>query len=115
LADLPLLVSPRERNARYFDRLILACTRAGLDPLVLLSRPRIVGARSYLIAEGRAFGLIPASTAQHPVPGIVTIPLASPEDVPLEVMWLQNDPRPEVQQFVELVRRIGVSRGPATP
>jgi DNA-binding transcriptional LysR family regulator len=106
LADLPVLLWPRERNPRYYDRLMEVCSRAGLEPLVLVSPPRIIGARSYLISDNRAFGLIPQSTAEHPAPGIVTIPLAAREMLPLELAWLGTDPRPQLHALVELVRRI---------
>jgi len=111
LADLPVLLWPRERNPRYYDRLMEVCSRAGLEPLVLVSPPRIIGARSYLISDNRAFGLIPQSTAEHPAPGIVTIPLATRETLPLELAWLGADPRPQLHAMVELVRRVGAKPG----
>lgn len=111
LADLPVLLWPRERNPRYYDRLMEVCATAGLEPLVLVSRPRIIGARSYLISDNRAFGLIPQSTAGHPAPGIVTIPLAVQELLPLEMAWLDGDPRPQLHAFLDLVRRVGSTGG----
>ena len=106
LADMPLLLWPRERNPAYYDRLLEICANASLDPLVLVSRPRIVGARSYLIAEGRAFGLVPQSTANLVLPGITTIPLAEPELLPMSAAWLADEPRPQVLALVELIRRV---------
>lgn len=111
LADLPVLLWPRERNPRYYDRLMEVCASAGLEPLVLVSRPRIIGARSYLISDNRAFGLIPQSTAGHPAPGIVTIPLATRELLPLEMSWLDGDPRPQLHAFLDLVRRVSSNNG----
>jgi len=108
LSEIPLLLWPRERNPEYYDRLLDICTRASLDPLVLVSRPRIIGARSYLIAEGRAFGLVPESTARVVVPGITTVPLAQPELLPMSVAWLGDEPRGAVLALVELARRVAV-------
>lgn len=113
LADVPLLLWPRERNPEYYDRLLEICAQASLEPLVLVSRPRIVGARSYLISEGRAFGLVPESTANLVLPGITTIPLAEPQLLPMSVAWLADEPRPRVLALVELVRR--VASGGAAP
>ena len=106
LADMPLLLWPRERNPAYYDRLLEICANASLEPLVLVSRPRIVGARSYLIAEGRAFGLVPESTANLVLPGITTIPLAQAELLPMSAAWLADEPRPQVLALVELIRRV---------
>lgn len=110
LADVPLLLWPRERNPEYYDRLLEICEQASLEPLVLVSRPRIVGARSYLISEGRAFGLVPESTANLVLPGITTIPLAQPELLPMSVAWLADEPRPQVLAMVELIRRVAAER-----
>ncbi|MBB5633795.1 DNA-binding transcriptional LysR family regulator [Cryobacterium mesophilum] len=106
LADVPLLLWPRERNPEYYDRLLEICAQASLEPLVLVSRPRIVGARSYLISEGRAFGLVPESTANLVLPGITTIPLVEPQLLPMSVAWLADEPRQQVLALVELVRRV---------
>lgn len=106
LTEVPLLLWPRERNPEYYDRLLEICTNAGLDPLVLVSRPRIMGARSYLIAEGRAFGLVPESTAHIVAPGITAVPLATPELLPMSIMWLAEEPRQSVLDVVELLRRV---------
>lgn len=106
LADVPLLLWPRERNPEYYDRLLEICANASLEPLVLVSRPRIVGARSYLIAEGRAFGLVPESTAGLVLPGITTIPLAEPELLPMSAAWLADEPRTPVLALVELIRKV---------
>lgn len=109
LADLPLLLWPRDRNPAYYDRLMEVCATGGLDPLVVVGRPRIVGARSYLLAEGRAFALIPESTAAHLAEGIVAVPLATPESLPLSLVWLDRDPRPQVQVFIAMIRRLALA------
>jgi DNA-binding transcriptional LysR family regulator len=106
LTDVPLLLWPRERNPEYYDRLLEICSTADLEPLVLVSRPRIVGARSYLISEGRAFGLVPESTAGLVLPGITTVPLAQPELLPMSAAWLADEPRPQVLALVELIRQV---------
>lgn len=106
LVDIPLLLWPRERNPDYYDRVLEICTDAGLEPLVLVSQPRIVGARSYLIADGRAFGLVPESTANLVLPGITTLPLEKPELLPMSAAWLADEPRAHVRALVDLIRQV---------
>lgn len=115
LAETPLLLWPRERNPEYYDRLLEICTSASLEPLVLVSRPRIVGARSYLISEGRAFGLVPESTANLVLPGITAVPLAEPELLPMSAAWLSAEPRPQALAVVELIREVAGEGAPGAP
>lgn len=107
MGDLPLLLWPREQNPEYYDELMRICGDRGLRPLILVSPPRIVSGRSYLIADGRAFGLIPASTAGRITEGVSVIPLEQPATVPLSMVWLARDPRPVVTEFLALVREVG--------
>lgn len=111
LGDLPLLLWQRDRNPAYYDQLMAICTERGLDPLLLVSPARIVGGRSYLIAESRAFALIPASTAGRFTDEITTLPLAQPASLPMSVVWMERDPRPLVATFLDLVREVGAETG----
>ena len=74
---------------------------------MLHSPPLIVGGRSYLIADGRAFGLIPESTATRMTSGIAVLPLSVPATVPLSVLWREEDTRPVVRDLLEVVREVG--------
>lgn len=107
IGDLPLLLWPREQNPQYHDHIMTICAKRGLDPLLLISPPRIVGGRSYLIADGRAFGLIPESTANRLSSDIAAVPLANPATLPMSVLWMERDPRPVVAAFLDLVRQVG--------
>ncbi|MBM2619642.1 LysR family transcriptional regulator [Actinoplanes sp. LDG1-06] len=100
--DLPLLLWPRERHAAYFDHLVGICTDRGLTPLLLAGPPQLVGARSYLISDGRAFTLVPESTAQRPIPGTRAIPLSRPASVPLELLMPRDPARPEIRAVADL-------------
>ncbi|MBU2663784.1 LysR family transcriptional regulator [Actinoplanes bogorensis] len=100
-SGLPLLLWPRERHAAYFDHLVGICRERGLDPLLLAGPPQLVGARSYLISDGRAFTLVPESTAQRPVPGTRAIPLSRPATVPLEIL-MPRDPSPPARLVANL-------------
>lgn len=111
MGDLPLLLWPREQNPPYHDHIMAVCAERGLEPLVLVSPPRIVGGRSYLIADGRAFGLIPESTANRLSSGIAAVPLASQAVLPMSVTWMERDPRPLVAAFIDLIRQVGAQFG----
>lgn len=113
MGDLPLLLWPREQNPAYHDHVMAVCADHGLSPLILISSPRIVGGRSYLIADGRAFGLIPESTAKRMSSDIAAVPLVRPATLPMSMVWMERDPRPLVTTFLDLTRRAGSQLGSA--
>lgn len=113
LGDLPLLLWTREQNPPYYDALLEICTDRGLSPLILVSPPLIVGARSYLIAEGRAFSLVPQSAATHLSTKLRAIPLKKPATLPLEMLSLKHDPRVIVPRFLDIVRSRAAALGTA--
>ncbi|MFJ3958093.1 LysR substrate-binding domain-containing protein [Arthrobacter sp. NPDC090010] len=104
LGDLPLLLWPREQNPGYYDALLGICTDRNLTPLILVSSPLIVGARSYLIAENRAFALVPRSAVGHLAPGTTAVHLKAPARLPLEMLVPAHDPRPDVVSFLDIIR-----------
>lgn len=104
LRDTPLLLWPREQHPDYYDYLIELCRGQGLDPLILMSPPRIVGSRQFLLAEGRAFSLVPRSTAAT-LPGDITgVPLDRPARLPLQMQWRIDDTRHEVAELRQAIR-----------
>ncbi|WP_427005929.1 LysR family transcriptional regulator [Pseudarthrobacter sp. H2] len=111
LGDLPLLLWSREQNPGYYDALLQICYDRGLSPLILVSPPLIVGARSYLIAEGRAFSLVPQSAANHLPASLQAIPLKTRATLPLEMLWLKHDPRVIVPQFLDIIRSKALALG----
>lgn len=115
LGDLPLLLWPRELNPDYYDHLTQICHDAGLTPLILVSPPLIAGARSYLIAENRAFSLIPQSAASHLSSSLRTIPLKRPAYLPLEMLWLKRDPRQIMPRILDIIRTKAAALGDQQP
>lgn len=107
LGDLPLLLWPREQNPAYHDHLTSICVERGLHPLLLISPARIVGGRSYLIADGRAFSLIPESTAGRLSDDIVARPLTAPATLPMSMMWRTRDQRGVVADLLDVIRAVG--------
>jgi len=106
LGDLPLLLWPREQNPAYHDHLMSICAERGLHPLLLISPARIVGGRSYLIADGRAFSLIPESTAGRIIGDIVVRPLTTPAMLPLSMVWRTRDHRGAVAELLDVIRAV---------
>lgn len=106
LGDLPLLLWARTQNPAYYDHLVSICADRGLEPAVLCSPPLIVGGRSYLIADGRAFSLVPESAAARFTAGITVLPLSRPAAVPLSMVWRAGDPRPAVRDLLAVIRAV---------
>ncbi len=104
LHDLPLLLWPREQNPAYYDFLLELCNERGLSPLVLVSPPRIVGSRRYLLSEARAFSLVPASMVGHMSEDLNTVPLAVPATLALEMQWRTADARPQLKTMRTIIR-----------
>lgn len=106
LEDLPLLLWPREQSPAYYDELLEICASRGLSPLLLVSPPRIVGSRLYLLSESRAFSLVPASMIGHLSEDLMAVPLERAATLPLQMQWRMSDTRPQLAELRELVREI---------
>ncbi|MEU6998805.1 LysR substrate-binding domain-containing protein [Nonomuraea sp. NPDC046570] len=107
LADVPLLLWPREQHPRYYDWVLTMCSDRGLEPHMIMSPPRIVGSRLYLLSQGRAFSLVPGSTTGHLSENVVAVPLAERATLPLEMQWRMDDGRARLLALRELIRRAG--------
>jgi DNA-binding transcriptional LysR family regulator len=111
LEDVPLLLWPREQNPSYYDYLLQLCTERGLSPLILVSPPRIVGSRRYLLSESRAFSLVPASMVGHLSEDLITLPLERTATVALEMQWRISDVRPQLKALRTLIREEALALG----
>jgi len=107
LEGLDLLLWPRETAPEYFDRILAICRQAGTDPKVVQGARRAV-IRSYLLAEGRTFCLLPASTAVLRVPGVSFVPIADGHAaIPLMAIRRAEEHRPEVLAVEDIAREQG--------
>lgn len=102
LADLPLLLWPREQAPEYFDALLAICQERGLDPFQLVSPPRIGGERIFTVREGRAFALLPRAAAGRLGAGVRLLPLSPPAWVPV-VLLQREAPAPSARAVAEVV------------
>jgi DNA-binding transcriptional LysR family regulator len=115
LRDLALLIWPRESAPSYFDHVMAICGRAGLDPPVVLGARRTI-VRSYLLAAGTAFSLLPASTAALQPPGIAFVPAADDGvSVPLAFVRRADDERVELRTLEDAARRTSAMLATAHP
>ncbi|MEU9045410.1 MULTISPECIES: LysR family transcriptional regulator [unclassified Kitasatospora] len=105
LRDLPLLLWPREQHPRYYDHVLGLCGDHGVDPPVLVSPPRIVGSRLYLLARNRAFSLVPGSMTGHLTEDVATVRLEGRATLPLEMQWRLDDRRPRLATLRDLIRQ----------
>ncbi|MEV7022720.1 LysR family transcriptional regulator [Kitasatospora sp. NPDC093558] len=105
LRDLPLLLWPREQHPRYYDHVLGLCADHGVDPPVLVSPPRIVGSRLYLLARNRAFSLVPGSMTGHLTGDVATVRLEGRATLPLEMQWRLDDRRPRLATLRDLIRQ----------
>ncbi len=106
LEDLPLLLWPREQNPAYYDYQLEICASRGLSPMLLVSPPRIVGSRQYLLSESRAFSLVPASMVGHLSEDLTAVPLERPAVLPLQMQWRASDSRPQLAALRDLLRDV---------
>ena len=105
LGDLPLLIWSRSQAPAYYDELLRICRERGLEPQLVTAPPRITGVRSYLIADGRTFSLIPESATLRLSPGVCARPLSVPATVPVAATWRQSaTARPELRTVLVLLR-----------
>jgi LysR family transcriptional regulator, benzoate and cis,cis-muconate-responsive activator of ben and cat genes len=74
LADLALLLWPRESAPTYHDYVLRVCSEAGLEPRLAPPARRAI-VRSYLITSGQCFALLPESASVLQIPGVVFVRL----------------------------------------
>jgi DNA-binding transcriptional LysR family regulator len=113
LTGLSLLLWPRHTAPEYYDHILAVCAIAGLHPDVVPG-PRRTLIRSYVLAAGDVFCLLPLATSRLNVPGVSFLPVADgAATVPLVLVRRVDDPRPEVldveASVVELALE-GISR-----
>ncbi|OXY82381.1 LysR family transcriptional regulator [Oceanimonas doudoroffii] len=70
LSSQPLILTPRELGAGLYNAALQACRKAGFEPIIGQPAPQIASILSLVSAE-LGFSLVPASTRQLQVQGVV--------------------------------------------
>lgn len=104
LADTPLLIWPREQHPSYFDALIDICSAGGLSPMLLVTSSRTLVTRSFLVADGRAFTLVPEPAIRALPEGTSAVPVEGGPRIPLHMLRRKVERRHAVAAFCSIVR-----------
>lgn len=105
-AARPLLVHPRAANPAHHDQLLQALAAAGVGSAQLVERPVAFDPGQRLIREGRAIGIVGASSAEGLAEDLRWVPLADPAPR-LEIALLLRDG--ELSPAADRFERIAVA------
>ena len=96
----PILVHPRGANPRHHDQLLEALAAAGVRGPQLVERPVAFDPSQRLIREGRAVGIVSASSAEDLADDLRWIPLADPAPrVEVALLLRDGDLTPAADRF----------------
>jgi DNA-binding transcriptional LysR family regulator len=111
VAEHPILVHPRGANPAHHDLLLDLFRGAGLEPR-LVERPVAFDPTQRLIREGRAIGLVGASSIAGIADGLRWVPLAEPAPR-LEVQLVLRDgqPSPVANRFERVAVAFAAAAG----
>ncbi|HYF60231.1 MAG TPA: LysR family transcriptional regulator [Burkholderiaceae bacterium] len=100
LADLPLLVFPREKAPGLHDAILGLVARGGIGPAIgqeAIQMQTIVS----LVAAGLGFAVVPASLRNLARTGVVyRVPAGRPSHVEVGLVWRADDDQPALARFV---------------
>ena len=107
VADLPLLVFPRDKGPALHDAILGLFARAGLTPAIgqeAIQMQTIVS----LVAAGLGMAVVPASLRNLQRQGVVyREPAGRPVRIELGLAWRSDDPSPALARFVAHWRLAG--------
>jgi DNA-binding transcriptional LysR family regulator len=107
LAEIPIVLLPRQTNPAFYDSVIAACRAAGLAPNVNeVTEPQIEHAL-FSVAGGAGIALLPASAAERfSTPGVRFLPLDQPAPVTEIALVSRTQSKDEamVAAFLRLAR-----------
>jgi DNA-binding transcriptional LysR family regulator len=111
VAEHPILVHPRAANPSHYDLLIDLFRRAGLTPR-LVERPVAFDPTQRLIREGRAIGLVGASSVAGIADGLVWVPLGDPAPrLDVQLVVRDGEPSPVVDRFERVTISFAAAAG----
>ncbi len=108
LCSEPFILFSRINAPGLYDTLISLCQQAGFSPMVVQEAIQMQTIVSLVAAE-IGVAIVPASLQHLQRTGVVYKILQEPTpEVPLNLIWRQNDISPTVQRFIEVVRNLCV-------
>jgi LysR family transcriptional regulator, benzoate and cis,cis-muconate-responsive activator of ben and cat genes len=111
VAEHPILVHPRAANPAHHDLLFDLFRRAGLEPRVL-ERPVGFDPTQRMIREGRAIGLVGASSVTGIADGLRWVPLADPAPrLEVQLVLRDGEPSPVADRFERVAVAFAAAAG----
>lgn len=111
LAEHPILVHRRAANPAHHDLLLDLFRRKGLEPR-LVERPVAFDPTQRLIREGRAIGLVGASSAAGIADGLSWVPLAEPAPrIEVQLVLREGEPPPVLDRFERVAVAFAATAG----
>ena len=111
LAKEPLVLFAREAGPSLFDEIVTTCRQAGFEPVLGQEAPQITSVAN-LVAAGLGISVVPASTAQIQVAGVVYLPIRKPAPTARLALATRLEGRSTiVQQFAALVDGVSSHNG----
>ena len=108
LSREPFVLFPRARGASFFDYLMRLCHDAGFTPRIVQEGAQVDIIS--LVAAGFGVSILPASVREVQREGMVLRPIVGSPHTELFVAWRSDDASPVVRDFLETVRKVGLSR-----
>jgi LysR family transcriptional regulator, benzoate and cis,cis-muconate-responsive activator of ben and cat genes len=111
VAEHSILVHPRAANPAHYDLLLELFSGAGLEPR-LLERPVAFDPTQRLIREGRAIGLVGASSVAGIADGLRWVPLADPAPrLEVQLVLRDGEPSPAADRFERVAVAFAAAAG----
>ncbi|MDF5730756.1 MAG: LysR family transcriptional regulator [Rhizonema sp. PD38] len=106
LCSEPFILFSRINAPGLYDTLISLCQQAGFSPMVVQEAIQMQTIVSLVAAE-IGVAIVPASLQHLQRTGVVYKIVQEPTpEVPLNMIWRQDDISPTVQRFIEVVRNL---------
>ena len=109
LAGEPFVSYPRHRGPAYFDLLMRLCHDAGFTPRIVQEATQLDIVA--LVAAGFGVAIVPGSLRHARRPGAVFRPIVGQPRTDLLVAWRPDNTTPNLRDFLEVLREVGVAAG----
>jgi len=104
LADEDFIMFNREDAPQAYDRIVLACVRAGFHPRIPIHAVNDLSMLS-TVACGLGVSMMPYLSSYIPIPGVRFVTVAEEwARTPLSMLWLAGQPNPMTGAFAAQVR-----------